>query len=210
MATTYKKLAQLLREAYYNGKSSDDANHSEIYFAELIAIEVAKCATQDAYTNSSQGESTYSSNQFISTFSDVVIQQRTDGTIYSVLPSTPSALPNGQEIVSVKIDGAKCLEFIPQKAQHSFSQGLMGCIPFNLYEINGKNIIYSPIIPLFDVQDNTATIMMVGAISGEDLLSSDLAIPKNYEGIIWDNIMQRILPQKQIPQDLINDSISTG
>lgn len=208
MATTYKKLAELIREAYYNGKPSDDANHTEAYFAELIAIEVAKCATQDAYVNSNNGEATYASGQFISTFNSVPILVKSDGTIYSVLPSTPPALPNGQEITSVKIDGNKCLEFIPQKAQSSFAQNLIGSVPFNLYVISGKNIIYKPKSPLFDATDNTATIEMVGAISGTDLLSSDLIIPKNYEGVIWDNIMAKILPTKQIQQDLINDSVS--
>lgn len=208
MSTTYKKLSQLLREAYYNGKAQDDANHSESYFAELIAIEVAICATEDAFINSNQGDSTYANNQFISTFRNVQISIDTDNSFYSILPATPPSLPNGQEIGSVKIEGSDCMEFMPMKQQMGFAQSLIGKIPFNIYEINGGRIIYKPRTPNFDALGNTATIKMVGAVSGADLLTSELTIPKNYEGKIWTNIMAKILPPKNIPQDLINDAVS--
>lgn len=209
MATTYRKLSELIRESYYKGKSSDDANFSLKYFAEIIAGAVAECATEDSIAQSNLNESTaYSNNQFISTYKGEALLLDTDGTIYTVLPATPAGLPNGREIVSVKIEGSKCMDCVPMKAQSSFSQSLIG-IPKSmvLYEVNGTKIIYTTSNPLFDTS-NTATIKMVGALSGDDLLSSDLTIPKNYEGRIWDKVTARVLPLKQVPQDLINDSVS--
>lgn len=207
MATTYRKLAEEIREAYYKGKPSDDASHSLRYFAEIIATCVAECATEDAYLNSNQGESTYSNNQFISTYKNVAISVDSDGEISSILPATPTSLPNNQEIVSVKVNGSKCMECIPMKAQSSFSQGLIGKPKsMVLYEINGTKVIYSSANPLFN--PTSATIKMIGAVSGSDLLTSDLTIPKNYEGRIWDKVMARVLPLKPIQQDLINDSVS--
>lgn len=208
-ATTYKKLSQLIRDKYYGGKPSDDAQYSIKFFAELIATVVAECATEDAFINSNQGEMTYANNQFISTFRNISISvDSSDGRLYSALPSTPTSLPNGQEIIRVGIDGSKCLEFIPQKAQQSFAQSLIGSIPFNLYEINGSIIILKPYSPIFDASSSKLTIQMVGAVSGSDLLSSELTIPKNYEARIWDKIMARVLPTKVIQQDNINDSVS--
>lgn len=209
MATTYRKLAEIISDTYYKGKTSDDANYRLPYFAELIAILVAECVTEDAFNNSNQGETTYANNQFISTFKDIEILEAADGEIYSVLPATPAGLPNGREIVSVDIEGSKCLSFIPIQAQAGFAQQLIGH-PYglNLYEINGTKVVFKPYSPLFDVSSNTAKIKMVGAVSGSDLLTSDLTIPKNYEGRIWDRAMARLLPLKQVPQDTINDSVS--
>jgi len=207
-ATTYKKLAELIRDTYYASHPSDDAVKSLRYFAELIATAVAECANEDAILNSNQGENFYANNQFISTFKGVQLLLDTDNTIYSVLPSTPTGMPNGREIISVKIEGNTCMDCIPMKAQASFAQDLIG-LPcgITLYEVNGTKLIFKTSNPLFDPA-NTATIKMVGAVSGSDLLTSDLTIPKNYEGRIWDKIMARILPLKPIQQDLINDSIS--
>lgn len=209
MATTYKKLSELIRDTYYASHPSDDAQKSLRYFAELVAILVAECASEDAFSNSNQGEVTFANNQFISTFKDIEILEEADGTIYSVLPATPAGLPNGREIVSVDIEGSKCLSFIPIQAQADFAQQLIGH-PYglNLYEINGTRVVFKPYTPLFDASSNTAKIKMVGAVSGTDLLTSDLTIPKNYEGRIWDKAMARLLPLKQIQQDTINDSVS--
>src|SRR5215217_7726076 len=101
MSTTYKKLAELIRDTYYNTKASDDSQHSLRFFGELISSAVAECANEDAILNSNQQETTYANNQFISTFKSVPLLRDSDNTIYSVLPSTPTALPNGAEIVSV-------------------------------------------------------------------------------------------------------------
>lgn len=208
MATTYKKLSQEIRDTYYASHPSDDASKSVRYFAELIAIAVAECATEDSYINSNQGETTYANNQFISTYKGVELLLDTDNTIYSILPSTPTALPNGREIVSVRIEGNTCMDCVPMQAQSSFAQDLIG-LPcgMTLYEINGTKLVFKTSNALFDPA-NTATVKMVGAVSGDDLLTSDLTIPKNYEGRIWDKVMARVLPLKQIQQDLINDSIS--
>lgn len=208
MATTFKKLAELIRDTYYNSKASDDSQHSLRFFGELIATCVAECANEDSIVNSNQQEASYANNQFISTFKSVPLLLDTDGTIYSILPSTPTALPNGSEIVSIRITGNKCMDCIPMKAQASFAQDLIG-LPKGmvLFEVNGTKVVYTTSNALFD-NDNTATIKMVGAVSGTDLMTSELTVPKNYEARIWDKIMARVLPLKRIPYDLINDAVS--
>jgi len=208
MATSYKKLSELIRDTYYNSKASDDSQHSLRFFGELIGSAVAECASEDAILNSNLGEATYANNQFISTFKSVPLLLDSDGSIYSVLPSTPTALPNGTEIVSVRIEGNKCLDCIPMKAQASFAQDLIGMPKWMvLFEVNGTKIVFKTSNHLFDV-DNTATIKMVGALSGVDLMTSELTVPKNYEARIWDKVMARVLPLKRIPYDLINDAVS--
>jgi len=205
MATTYKKLAQLALEMYYNGKSSDDKNHSLRYFAELCAIYIAEASTFDSFTNSNQGESAYANNQFISVFKNQPILS-VGGEKYTVLPQTPTALPNGQEIVSVRITGNTCSDCIPMKNQSSFAQDLIG-IPKGmvLYKVEDGKIVY---VSDNNLLEGTATIKMIGSVSGDDLLTSNVNIPKNYEAYVLDKIMAKLLPLKQIPQDNLNNGVS--
>ncbi len=206
-ATTYRKLAEMTRVEYYKIQPSDDASLSIRFFAEQVAQEVAVCAWESAIENSNQGEGTYAGGQFISTFKNIPIVLEDDGTKSSTLPSTPAGLPNNQEIASVKITGSKCLDCIPMSNNQAFSQQLIG-LPCNMvfYKLEGGNIVYETSNALFE--GGTATIKMVGAVSGEDLLSSDLTIPKNYESRIMTRILGRLLPLKQLPIDYVNDAIS--
>ena len=201
----YRYLAQLISDTYYKSKTSDDANFSLSYFAEQIAIEVAEQAVIDAIGSSNQMEATYANDQFISVFKGVEILVE-DGEKYSILPATPSGMPKNREIVQVRITGNTCLDCIPMRGFASFSQDLIG-IPKGmvLYKVEGGKIVYETRNPLIE---GTVTIKMVGAISGDNLLDSELNIPKNVQGRIIDKILGRLLPLKQIPIDNINDSVS--
>ena len=204
--TTYRKLAELTRDLYYKGIPSDDAKYSLRFFAEQIAQEVAEMATMNAIENSNQGESTYANDQFISTFTNLPILQNVDGTKSTLLPSTPTAMPNNQEISQVKITGSTCMDCIPMTSRSYFSQQLIGwplCMVF--YKIEGESIVFESSNTLLE---GTVSIKMIGAVSGQQLLDSALNIPKNYEGRITSKILARLLPLKREPIDYVNDSIS--
>lgn len=206
--TTIGKLAEIIRATYYrNGFPSDDASFSLVYFAELVAIQIAQMAFDDAISNSNQGECTYASDQFISTFKSVPVSQDTDGVYYSILPSTPTALPNGQEIAEVKINGNKC-ECVQIRNRSSFAQNIIGT-PCGIitYKVEDGKVIYGSGTPLF-APSGTATIKLVGAVSGTNLLDSNINIPKNYEDRIMNNILAKLIPLKQIPDDNLNNAIS--
>lgn len=205
MTTTYRKIAELLRDTYFKGNPSDDANFSLRYFAELAAIYVAEAATADAFTNSNQGEMTYANDQFISVYKGIPIV--VDGEDkYGVLPQTPAGLPNGTEIVSVKIEGSRCMDCIPMRAHMSFAQGLIGT-PFGmvLYSIEDGKVKLTSDNPLIE---GTLTVRQIGSVSGDDLLTSKINIPKNYEAYVFDKVFSKVLPLKNIPQDNINNAVS--
>lgn len=205
--STIGKEAQIIREIYYRGTPSDDANHSLRFFAELVAQELAVMANADALQNSSMGESAYANDQFITTFPSVPITIDDNGIISSVLPSTPAALPNGREIAEVSINGSKCMEAVPLKNHSSFVQGLIGypsC--FVTFKVEGGSIIYKTDNPNF--RPTSATIKLVGAVKDGNLLESPINAPKNYLSRMRTNILAALIPLKQIPQDNLNNAVS--
>jgi len=205
MARTIGHLAELISDTYYKSKNPDDANHELRYFAELIAIKVAKFATIDAFQSSNVGETTYANNQFITTFRDIPITENTYGEKVSELPAIPASLPNGQEIVSVRIEGNNCMDCIPMKAQSSFSQGLIG-LPKGMvfFKNEGKYIVYETSNPFIEGQ---VTIKMVGACPSDNVFNFTLNVPKNTEDGIMMEILQMLLPQKAVPVNNPNDQV---
>jgi len=208
MATTYKKLAELTRNSYFKVIPSDDASLSLRFFAELIAQEVAEMATMNAFENSNQGESTYSNDAFISVFRNLALLVRSNGEKYIKLPSTPTALPNNQEISEVEINGTKCLPAIPVTGRQMFALKLINKTQTGsllMFKREGNEIIFQGPTTLLE---GTADIKMIGAVSGDDLLTADLNIPKNFESRIMNKILGKLLPLKNQPIDYVNDSIS--
>lgn len=208
MATTYKKLAELTRNAYFKIIPSDDASLSLRFFAELIAQEVAEMATMNAFENSNQGESTYSNDAFISVFRNLSLLVRSNGEKYITLPSIPTALPNNQEIAEVEINGTKCLPAIPVTGRQIFALKLINKNSqsnFLMYKREGGEIIFQGPTTLLE---GTADIKLIGAVSGDDLLTADLNIPKNFESRIMNKILSKLLPLKNQPIDYVNDAIS--
>lgn len=206
MATTYKKLAQLIRDEYYLGHPSDDASLSLRFFAELIAQEVAEMATMNAFENSNQGDSTYSNDAFISVYRGLQLQVRSNGDKYIVLPATPTALPNNQEISEVEINGSRCIPAVPVTGRQTFALRLINKISnILMFKREGGEIVFQGSTALLE---GTADVKLIGAVSGSDLLTSDLNIPKNYESKIMTKILSKLLPMKNRPIDYVNDSVS--
>ena len=207
-ATTYKKLAQLIRDEYYRRNPSDDANYDLRFFAELVAQGVAEMAVQNAIDNSNQGESTYANDAFISSYTGLSLLTRDNGERYTIMPATPPAMPNNQEIVEVRIEGSKCLPAIPMTSRQSFSQQLVGdngAYQGLKYKVKGKEIIF--VSKTAALLSGTVSLDLIGSVNIDELLSSDLSIPKNYEGPITLKILGRLIPTKGQPIDLINDGV---
>lgn len=208
MATTYKKLAELTRNSFYKSQPSDDASLTLRYFAELIGQEVAEMATMNAFENSNQGESTYSNDAFISVFRNLALLVRSNGEKYIKLPSIPTALPNNQEISEVEINGTKCLPAIPVTGRQMFALKLINKTQTGnllMYKREGGEIIFQGPTTLLE---GTADIKLIGAVSGDDLLTAELNIPKNFESRIMNKILGKLLPLKNQPIDYVNDAIS--
>lgn len=206
MATTYQKISEQIRTTYYKGQPSDDASFSLRYIAEMVAQEVAFFATQNAFENSKQEQTTYSNDQFISVFNNQTILGDSEGK-YIVLPQSPAALPNNQEIVSVRITGNKCLDCIPMRAKDDFAQGLMGYPKsFIYYKIEDGKV---RLVTGNKFLTGTASIKMIGSVSGTgNILDAVLNVPKSTEIMIIDRVLNRIRPTLAVQQDNLNDSIA--
>lgn len=205
--STIGKQAQIIRELYFRGTPSDDANHSLRFFAELVAQELAAMATLDAFQNSNSGESAYANDQFITTFNNVPITTDSNGEMSSVMPSTPAGLPNGREIAEVSINGSKCMQAVPLKNHSAFVQELIGypsC--FVTFKVEGGKIIYKAANTSFN--PTSATIKLVGAVKDGNLLESPINAPANYLSRMRTNILAQMIPLKQIPQDNLNNAVS--
>lgn len=207
---TYRKLAEQIRGIYYNGQPSDDAQYSLRFVAELVAQEVAAQAKINAFENSNAGETTYASDHFTSTFTEVpvlidpVLKQK-----YSILPQIPIALPNNQEILAVTPFGMKGRkrQIIPMKNKDKFMQDLLPAPRgFILYYPENGRIYYDNIE---EYVFSAVNIVMVGAISTTgNLLDGYLNVPKSAESAIISAVLAKLFPAKQIIQDNQNDSIS--
>lgn len=207
-ATTYSKISEQIRTLFYGGIPSDDANFSLRFVAELVAQDIAYQARKDAFENSNAGETTYASDLFTSTFTNVAVTY--DSVLkqfYSILPATPPALPNDQEITSVTPNGIQYRrrQVIPMKNKDKFMQDLLEPIRGTVlcYIENGK-LYYDNVLEFMFPSVN---ITMVGAVSTTgDLLTGVLNVSKNVESDIIDRTVQRLRQLSNVPADVLNDA----
>lgn len=205
MATTYRKLADLIIDRHYNGIPNDDATITIRHVAELIAQEVAFAAKKNAYENSNLGEATYSNDQFISVFNSLQLQ--TDEVTkekYVTLPATPAGLPNNQEISSVAFTACPNVKVVPLKQKDTFAQQFLE-MPRNMYnyKIENGRVVFINLSPLVT---GNVSMKMIGAVSGPALLDSVLNVPKDVESEIFDRVLLKLDPRRTQPRDVINDS----
>jgi len=205
---TYKKIAEQIRTIIGNGIVSDDFRFSLRYIAELVAQEVAFEARKDAFESSNAGETTFANDAFISTFTNVevlydsILKQK-----YSVMPSTPTALPKGQEIASITplgIQGRR-RQILPMLNKDKGLQDLLDPVRGAIlaYRENGR-IYYDNINQYMFTAVN---ISLVGAISTTgDLLDGELNVPKNVESAIIDRVSTKLRQLGNVPQDVMNDA----
>lgn len=206
MATTFRKLSEIIIDRRFNGQPSDDASVSVRHVAELIAIEVAYVATMSAFSNSNAGEATYANDQFISVFNNLDLL--TDGVTaekYTLLPATPAGLPNNQEISGVAFTSCPNVKVVPLKQKDTFAQQYLD-MPSKIYnyKIENGRIVF---ISLPDIVTGKVSVKLVGAVSGATLLDSVLNISKDAEGVIMDRVLLKLDPRRSVQRDINNDQV---
>ncbi len=207
MATTYKKLAEIIRDSYYKQIPNDEASYSVRFFAELVAAEYAKSAWESAIGNSNLGEATFANDQFISTYKNLpLLIDATTQQKYVTIPASIAGLPNNHELAWVTFVSHPKRQIVPMRSKDVFAQQLIGdpkC--FDLCSIEGKKLIFHYISPLASGPVNMG---LVGSVPDGNLMEAVLDISKDAEANIRRNILRDLLPQKREIPDVLNDGVS--
>lgn len=205
MTTTYRAQADKIRTEYYRGVPPQEASFSLRFVAQLISEEYAAITRQNAFENSNAQEVTYSNDTFIATFSNITVL--TDTTLlvrYINLPSIPTALPNNQEIQKVWPVGARKVQIIPITNRSKFSQDMLPPLRNKvLYYIENGRLVFDN-NTYFDF--TAVNVNMIGAMPDGYLLDQILLIPKNYEAMLSERVMKRLMETAPRGRDTINDS----
>jgi len=210
--TSYRNIAEKILTTYARGIRSDDEDFSLRHVAQLVSEEMAAMAHQNAIENSNWGETTYTNDTFITTFKNITILTDSDHRKYIPLPSLPTALPNNQEIEKVwpvvgnTFTKPTKVEIVPMNSRSTFAQGLLPAMRgFLLYYVEGVNLyFYDP----DRVRFGAVNVNMVGAMPDGELLDAPLTLPKNYEGVLSQKVIARLLQTANRPKDVLNDSQS--
>jgi len=207
MITTYENLAEKIRTTMARGIANQDFNFSLMHIAQLISEEVAAMARQNAFENSNAGETTYSNDTFIVSFTNITVLTDTVLKVrYIPLPSLPTALPSNQEIQKIWPVGARKKTILLISNKSKFSQDLLPPMRgyITSYIENGNLVFDNP--TAFDFA--AVNINMIGAMPNGDLLTQQVMVPKAYEAVISEKVIARLLQTSQRPRDVINDNTS--
>lgn len=207
-ATTYRKLAEIIRTEHFGGgMPSDDALLSIKFIAERIATKVAKYATISAFTNSNSQETTFANDQFISVFNGIALLTDPDtSNRYVKMPQTPAGLPNNQEIAKISFSGAPNLDVWPMRNKDQFAQNGLGSIPNVVFGMVENGNIVFPDLPT--IINGTVNLKLVGAISGATLLDSVLNVSKDIEDSILTDILKELVIEYSVKPDVLNNAVS--
>ena len=206
MATTYRKLSEIILNQYLKGIASDDASYSLRHVAEMVAMEVAFFARKNAFENSNAGSATYANDQFISVWNNLplLIDEATHER-YVDLPATPTSLPNNQEIQTVTFTACPKCHVVPMQNKDRFAQSFLPQIPnCILYFIEDSKIKFDGIGKL--ATGDIVSVKMIGSVPGNSLLDSVLNVPKDVESSILDKVLSRMNMERNVQQDQLNDS----
>jgi len=208
MVATYGLLAERILTEYYKQTPVDSQNYTVRHICQWIATEQAMAAKANAIENSNLGEATFANDQFITTYYGIA--QQTDaatGNSYVAMPSTPGGLPKNREIAYVGFSGNKKVQVIPMSNKDLFMQQFTKTPSWMvLYYIENGNVVFYNKPPLLKAP---VDLKLVGAMpAGVDFVDSPLNIPKDYESVIFDTILKRLVAQRGVITDSINDNIS--
>lgn len=205
MATRGAFIESILMQLY-GGKPTDDAeityNLVNLYLQEGIAT-----AAQAAYKNSIQIDGVgYINNGFYTTFSGLSISiDSSDNQCYVFsLPEIPVGISANMGIAEVRFKGSgmTSLPGIPLSINQWGYFDSMRPIPNKIMILpEGKYVrAKTPLV----LSNYTATVKMV---SGGDVsnLNSELNVPPDYLPIVRDYIVQKLLGERSIAQDNVND-----
>jgi hypothetical protein len=211
MTTTYRLQAEKILTTFYRGQRSDDSNFSLKHVAQLISEEWAAIARQNAFENSNAGETTYANDTFIATFKNIAVQ--TDdltGDTYIQLPAIPTALPSNQEVQKIipilngKVIPKKQIVLMPNRAK--FAQDMLPPVMgFVTAYIEDTKIVFDNTI---EYNFSAVNINLIGAMPDGALLDTVLQLPKNYEALLSEKVIARLMSTANRQRDTLNDEVS--
>lgn len=207
--STYRQVSEKIRTEYYRGIPPQEATFSLRFVAQLVSEEYPVIARQNAFENSNAGETTYSNDTFITTFSNITVKYDSVLLVkYIPLPTIPTALSSNQEIEKVWPVGARKVQLIPMNNRSKFAQdGLPPLKNIVLYYIENGNLVFDN-TTYFDF--GAVNVNMVGAMPDGYLLDQPLMMPKGYESLLSERVIKRLLTTSGKQRDIINDSVITN
>lgn len=190
----------------YGQKPTDDAeityNLVNLYCSEGIGV-----AAQAAYKGAIQLDGVgYVNNGFYSTFSGIsVSQDSTDNLCWKFsLPEIPPGIGANMGLADVRFKNDNFTSFpgIPLSiSQWGYFDSMRTISNKILYMQEGKTVrLKTPLI----MTNYTATIKLISGGDASDL-NSELNVPPDFIPVIRDYIVQKLLGQRSIPADNIND-----
>lgn len=207
MADTIGKLSEEILTEYYKQVKNDNSNYSLRHIAEQVATEIAVEAWKSAIEADKIGETIYANDQFITPFWGLAQQTDTDGSSYVAMPNTPAGLPQQREVAFVGFTGNTKTQVFPIRNKDRFMQQLQPTPRWMImYFVEGQKI-------KFDNKPSNITgtvdIKLVGAIPvGSEITELPINAPKNVQSMIFDKILSRMLPTRNVLPDKINDAVS--
>jgi len=207
MADTIGKLAEEILTEYYKQIKNDNSNYSLRHIAELVATEIAVQAWASSIESSKLGESTYSNDQFITPFFNLTLLTDSNGNKYVPMPNTPAGLPQQREVAYVGFVGNNKDQCFPMRNKDLFMQQLSNTPKWMiLYYVEGQNIVFYNLSKMVTANVN---MKLVGAIpTGTEIVDLPINAPKNVQSAIFDKILGRMLPQRNVLPDNVNDNVS--
>lgn len=199
MGQTFQMLAEKIQTTYERGIAEEDAVFSLPHIAQLAAEEIAAIATQNALENSKSGETTYSNDQFITTYTNIALTFSSALQSWLIaIPSQFSAIP-GTSGVTIIPYGARKVQIVMMKNKDRFAQSMLDPIPGVILAYMENNQI------LFDgstaYMPTAVNLKLVGGLPGGTLMTALTNLPKSYEPIVSEKVIQRLIATAQRKRD---------
>lgn len=207
--TTFQQLAEKISTTFYEGIPNDEVKFSLVHIAQLAAEEIAAMAIQDAYGNSKLQEATFSNDQFITTYTglDVLIDP-VQNLKYVPLPASPASLPIGREIQAISPvnpagQSSRKVQIVMMRNKDRFMQNYLDPIPGVVLGFVQNNGVYFDNSTPFNF--SAVNMNLIGAMPSGDLMAAIINCPKSYEGIISQNVINRLLKLQGKPRETIEN-----
>lgn len=203
----FRTLSEKILTTYSRGIRNQEASFSLKHVAQLIAEEIAAMATRNAIENSNNGETFYTNDTFISTYTaQPVTFDSVLNTYYTPLPAIPAGLPGNREVAAVIPTGTRKFQFVALKNKDRFMNDFLTAIPGVVYYYIENGNLYYDNPTMFQLPP--VTIKLIGAIPTGNLLDAPLNMPKSYEPMISENVIKRLLMTAGRGKDLLDDGVA--
>jgi hypothetical protein len=206
MADTVGKLSEEIITEYYKQVKNDNSNYTLRHIAQQVATEIAVQAWGNAIEQDKLGESVYANDMFITPFFGLDLLTDDNGSKYVPMPNTPAGLPQQREVAYVGFTGNKKTQVYPIRNKDRFMQQMLPTPKWMvMYYVEGNNIVFDNISSLIT---GPVDLKLVGAMPEGELVNMPINAPKNVQSMIFDKILGRMISQRNVLPDNINDNVS--